>query len=134
MVYIHKNKKRTIHNLWLTAISKSYWIKIKDGLVYSLSGFKFALREKPFRIELAASSICLPIIILINRSASEKAVLVFSLFLILITEVFNSAIEKALDKVSTKRHPLIKQAKDMASCAVFLSVINFIVMCVIILM
>ncbi len=107
----------------------SYLKKIKDGLFCSLSGLKFALSEKPFQMEIAVSLVCLPIIMLINKSPAEKAILFFSLFLVLITELINSAIERTLDRISTQQHNLTKQAKDIASCAVFFSVINFIIVC-----
>ena len=41
------------------------------------------------------------------------------LFIVLIAELLNSAIEAIVDRVSTDHHPLSGQAKDMGSAAVF---------------
>ena len=50
---------------------------------------------------------------------TPPAVLVF----VLIVELFNSAIEAVVDRVSLERHPLSKNAKDMGSAAVLLSLL-----------
>ena len=43
------------------------------------------------------------------------------LLVMLITELFNSAIEALTDRVSLENHVLAKRAKDMGSAAVLLS-------------
>ena len=52
----------------------------------------------------------------------EKLLLIGSVFLVLITEILNSAVERAIDRISFERHELSKEAKDMGSAAVMLSV------------
>ena len=61
--------------------------------------------------------------LLSNNSPAEKALLVFSIFLIFIVELCNTAIEKLVDRFSTKIHPLSKKIKDISSCIVFFSAI-----------
>jgi len=39
----------------------------------------------------------------------------------LIVELFNSAIEAVVDRVSLERHPLSRDAKDMGSAAQFVA-------------
>ena len=46
------------------------------------------------------------------------------LLLVLITELINSSIEAVTDRVSLEDHVLAKRAKDMASAAVMISLIN----------
>lgn len=41
--------------------------------------------------------------------------------LALIVELFNSAIEAVVDRVSLEKHPLAKNAKDMGSAAQFVA-------------
>jgi len=48
------------------------------------------------------------------------------LFIVLITELLNSAIEAIVDRASTDQHPLSGRAKDTASAAVFLALAVFI--------
>jgi len=44
-----------------------------------------------------------------------------TLFVVLITEILNSAVEAVVDRVSDEQHKLAGRAKDMGSAAVFLS-------------
>ena len=39
-------------------------------------------------------------------------------------ELVNSAIENIVDRISTEEHIFSKQAKDLGSAAVFISVVN----------
>jgi len=47
--------------------------------------------------------------------------------LVLIVELINSALEAAVDYISLDHHPLAKRSKDIASAAVFLSIVNVLV-------
>ena len=58
---------------------------------------------------------------------SERVLLLFSLFVVLITELLNTAVEKLSDHVSTDMHELIGKAKDIGSAAVFISLILVLV-------
>lgn len=49
--------------------------------------------------------------------------MVGSVFLILITELLNSSVEAAIDRISYEKHGLSKRAKDYGSAAVFLSLL-----------
>ena len=46
-----------------------------------------------------------------------------SVMLVLVVELLNSGIESAIDRVSYEMHDLSKRAKDLASAAVFLSLL-----------
>jgi diacylglycerol kinase (ATP) len=50
-----------------------------------------------------------------------------SLFIVLITELLNSAIEWTVDYVSQETHPFARRAKDMGSAAVFFALVNVLV-------
>ncbi len=50
--------------------------------------------------------------------------MVSSLFLVLIVELVNSAIEAAVDRISLENHRLAKRAKDIGSAAVLISLAN----------
>ena len=47
--------------------------------------------------------------------------------LVLMAEMFNSAIERLVDRVSTDIHPLSGQAKDLGSAGVFIAMMLFLV-------
>ena len=89
---------------------------------YSLAGLKTAYRgESAFRQEAWMAVILLPAAFWLGRSWVEVALLAGSVTLVLIVELLNSGIEAAIDRVSFELHDLSKRAKDLASAAVFLS-------------
>jgi len=89
---------------------------------YSLAGFKAAwLNEAAFRQEVLLCLVLVPLAVWLGDNGVERALLISCLLLVLITELLNSAIEAVADRVSQERHPLIKQAKDFGSAAVFVA-------------
>jgi diacylglycerol kinase (ATP) len=80
--------------------------------------------EVPFRMELAACAVFIPASFFVGDTPVERALLIASLLLVLIVELVNSAFEATLDRVSLKDDPLIKRAKDIASAAVGLTLVN----------
>jgi diacylglycerol kinase (ATP) len=59
--------------------------------------------------------------------------MITSVFLVLIVELMNSAVEWVVDYISLEKHPYAKRAKDMASGAVFLALTNAVVIWVLVL-
>ena len=91
---------------------------------YSLEGLKTAYRgESAFRQETWLAVVMLPAALWLGRSWVETALLAGSVLLVLIVELLNSGIEAAIDRVSFELHDLSKRAKDLASAAVFLSLV-----------
>jgi diacylglycerol kinase (ATP) len=105
-----------------------------SSLRFSVEGFIAALRFEPsFREDLIFAIILVPFAIILPVNAVSTAVMIAALFLIIIVELLNSAIEWTIDYISTEKHPLAKRAKDMASAAVFLSYLNCMVVWLIII-
>jgi diacylglycerol kinase (ATP) len=95
------------------------------ALRLSLRGLAAAWRhEVAFRLEVIAFVIALPVALLMGDTGVERALLAGSLLLVLLTELLNSALEATLDRISLEDHPLIGRAKDIASAAVFLALVN----------
>ena len=91
---------------------------------YSLAGLKTAYRsESAFRQEFWLAAILVPVAFWLGRSWVEIGMLAGSVVLVLIVELLNSGIEAAIDRVSFELHDLSKRAKDLASAAVFLSLL-----------
>ncbi|WP_028767088.1 diacylglycerol kinase [Shewanella fidelis] len=89
---------------------------------FSIQGLKSAWKnEAAFRQELVLAAIMLPIALFVDASQVERVLLILGLFLVLIVELINSAIEAVVDRISDEHHPLSGQAKDIASAAVFMS-------------
>ena len=95
------------------------------ALRVALQGLAAAWRyEIPFRMEVVAFTAILPFIFYIGTTLLERALLLGSLLLVIIVELLNSALETTLDRISVEDDPLIKRAKDIASAAVALSLLN----------
>ena len=91
---------------------------------YSMAGLTAAYRgESAFRQEFWLAALMFPLAFWLGRSWVEVALLAGSLMLVLIVELLNSGIEAAIDRVSYELHDLSKRAKDLASAAVFLSLV-----------
>lgn len=89
--------------------------------------------EDAFRQELLIAAIAIPVALLSSANTVGKAVMIGSIMLVLIIELLNSALEAAVDHTSLTSHPLAKRAKDIASAAVFLSIVNAIIIWLLIL-
>lgn len=92
---------------------------------FALDGFREAVKHEPsFREDLIFAAILVPLAVVLPVNAVSTAVMIASLFLIIIAELLNSALEWTVDDISLEKRPLAKRAKDMASAAVFLSYLN----------
>ena len=101
---------------------------------YSLAGFFAAMKYEPsFREDIIFAILLIPFAIILPVNAVSSAVMIGSLFIILIVELLNSAIEWTIDYVRPEQHPLAKRVKDMASAAVFLSYLNCLAIWIILL-
>ena len=99
--------------------------RIINATGYSWLGLNAAFKhESAFRQELLLCLILLPIAVRFAESAVEYALLLGSLFLILIVELINSAIEAVVDRFGGEMHELSGRAKDIGSAAVLLALIN----------
>ncbi|HEX7632245.1 MAG TPA: diacylglycerol kinase [Lacunisphaera sp.] len=92
---------------------------------YAIEGFWAALKHEPsFREDIIFMVILTPIAVILPVKAVSTAVMIASLFVIVIAELLNSAIEWTIDDISLEKRPFAKRAKDMGSAAVFLAYIN----------
>lgn len=92
--------------------------RLFSALGYSLAGLRAAfLGEAAFRQLVLLSAVLIPLAFFLPVSRGERALMVAVCLLSLIVELFNSAIEAVVDRVSLERHPLSKNAKDMGSAA-----------------
>lgn len=115
--------------------SKPFLARPFIALRVALQGLAAAWRhEIPFRMEVVGFALLLPTGLWMGGTPVERALLVGSLFLVLIVELLNSALEATLDRVSLEEHPLIGRAKDIASAAVGLALANAAVIWAIVLL
>jgi len=92
---------------------------------YSVKGLSAAWRfEEAFRLELLALVVMLPAALWLGHTGVERALMVGSLLLVLIVELINSAVEAVVDRVGIEHHTLAGRAKDIGSAAVFVAMVN----------
>lgn len=65
--------------------------------------------------------------LLFRLSRLEMLVLLFTATLVLVTEMFNTAVEVVVDMITQSYHPAAKFAKDVAAGAVLIAAVNAIV-------
>ncbi|ROH89096.1 diacylglycerol kinase [Stagnimonas aquatica] len=101
------------------------WARLLRATRVSYWGLGWALREEEaFRIELALCLVLVPVALWLGEGGVERALLLMSLFAVLITELLNTAVEVVVDRIGTERHPLSGRAKDLGSAAVHLSLLQ----------
>lgn len=88
---------------------------------YSLEGLAAGWRESAaFRLEALLALVMLPASFWLGRNWLETAVLAAAVVAVLVTELLNTGIEAAIDRIGSEWHTLSKLAKDLGSAAVLL--------------
>jgi diacylglycerol kinase len=92
--------------------------KIVKGISFALEGFAFAFKnDEHFRINLFLS-LTGTFLSLALLEGCLSIILAFLNYSVLIVELLNTAIERAVDTATSEFHPLAKASKDVASAAV----------------
>ncbi|CAB5494040.1 Diacylglycerol kinase (EC [Bathymodiolus thermophilus thioautotrophic gill symbiont] len=108
--------------------------RIVSAFGFSMQGLKACYRsEAAFRQEVWLSVVLIPLAFFLAESAVDRVLLIMPVFLVLIVEILNSAIESVVDRIGDEYHVLSGVAKDMGSAAVWLSLMLLIAIWLIIL-
>ncbi len=103
---------------------KKYINKLYSATTNSINGLSFVARKEfAIQCELVSFVILTPLIFIVATDALHRSLLLGSLVLVIICELFNTAIETAVDRISLEQHPLSKQSKDIASSAVLVALL-----------
>lgn len=98
--------------------------RLINAFGYSGKGLKACfLNEDAFRQECMLFAIMLPVALFLPIETVQKAPLCVTLFLVLLVELLNSAIEAVVDRIGLKLHPLSGLAKDLGSAAVLITLL-----------
>ncbi|MDJ0807420.1 MAG: diacylglycerol kinase [Gammaproteobacteria bacterium] len=90
---------------------------------WSMKGFRSTFKhEEAFRQELLLLVILAPIGYWLGANGVERVLLIGSLFIVLIVELLNTAVETVVDRIGPEQHKLSGRAKDQGSAAVFVAV------------
>jgi diacylglycerol kinase (ATP) len=99
--------------------------RIWRAFVWSLQGLKAAwCTESSFRLEIYLFVVLAPLAWWLGESAIERALLIGSMLLVISAELLNSSIEAVIERYGAEHHELAGRAKDMGSAAVFVLMLN----------
>ena len=103
--------------------SRSGVARLWHATRYSLQGLRHAWGEAAFRQEAVAAALLLPAAFWIGKTWVERGLLAGSVVMVLVVELLNTGIEKAIDRIGPEWHDLSRRAKDIGSAAVLLSLL-----------
>jgi len=98
-----------------------------EGIVQGFLG------EKNMKIHFFIGVLVLILSLWLDLSTLEVVVIFFAIALVLISEMFNYAIEEVLNHLTLARHKKIKIAKDVAAGAVLIACLNSLVVAYLVL-
>ena len=95
--------------------------RIIEATGHSIRGLRACWQhETAFRQDVIISLVLLALSFFVAESTTQWLALIAPLFLLVIVELLNSAIEAAVDRIGHEHHELSGRAKDFGSAAVFL--------------
>lgn len=95
--------------------------KHKISFVHAFEGLIYAVRTQPnFLIHLIVSAMVIVSGIIVSLTNMEWIILSLTIFIGLVIELINTAIEASVDLSTTKFHPVAKIAKDTAAAAMLI--------------
>ena len=98
-----------------------------ESFNYAVSGIIYTLKtERNMRIHLIIAILVVLLSLFFDFSRSELLLLFFTIALVLMAEMINTAIERTVDLVTDEFHPLARLAKDIAAGGVLIAALNSI--------
>lgn len=108
--------------------------RLYKASLYSIRGFKAAwVSEEAFRIEVVLSVALVIAAFFLGETRLDIAILIMSVFLVLIAELLNTGLEKIIDRISLEKHENSRFVKDVGSAAVGLALVQVVVVWLLIL-
>lgn len=99
--------------------------RILKAAKWSMQGLQAAwLHESSFRLEVYMFVVLAPIGWWLGQTPVERVLLIGSMLLVMAIELLNSAIEAVIERYGAEFHELAGRAKDMGSAAVFVLMVN----------
>lgn len=100
-----------------------------DAWKNAFNGIKHGITSQVnIRIQIVVGIFMILLGVFFGLSKIEWICLMFSIFLVLLAEMVNTAIEATVDLCTSEYHPKAKIAKDVAAGSVVISVLNAVVL------
>jgi len=99
--------------------------KLVESLNRAVEGFIYVLKtQRSMRIHFLFATLVLTLGLYLNLPKAELLLLLGAIALVLVLEMFNTAIELTVDLIKNAYHPLARIIKDVTAGAVFLAALN----------
>ena len=99
--------------------------RILKAAKWSFQGLRAAwLHESSFRLEVYLSLVLTPVALWLGHTPVERILMIGSCLLVMSAELLNSAVEAVIERYGPEFHELAGRAKDMGSAAVFVLMMN----------
>jgi undecaprenol kinase len=129
MSIIHRNRpeesaaRESENQRALSLAAFSEWIARRGrSFVHAGRGLLLLLiTEFHFKVHLGAAVLAAGLGLFFQISSIEWLILILTITGVLVAEAFNSALERVVDLAHPDRHPLARDAKDLAAAAVLLT-------------
>jgi diacylglycerol kinase len=96
-------------------ITNSYYM----SYVFAIRGIRIAIvQERQMLLHIAASMMVIVLNIILKLSKTDWIITLILIGLVLMAEIFNTAIEKMADRITKVHDPLIRDIKDLSAGAV----------------
>lgn len=101
----------------------------RDSFCDAFSGLWYCISsQRNMKVHLATAVFTVIICWLLGLNRLEVALIIFAISLVLVTEMVNTAVERAVDLfVNSTYHPLARLSKHIAAGAVLLAALNAVV-------
>lgn len=108
--------------------------KILDSFNYAVAGIIYAIQtQRNMKIHLTAAILVLALSVYLRISSRDLLIIFFAIILVIMAELFNTAVEAAVDLSVQDVHPLARTAKNVAAGAVLMAALNSLVVAYIII-
>ncbi|MFL0195821.1 diacylglycerol kinase [Clostridium sp. WILCCON 0269] len=101
--------------------------KLLDSFNYAIEGIIYSVRtQRNMRIHMIAALLVLIVCFFYDLSKAEILAIIITISMVITAELFNTAVEFAVDATTNYYHPLAKIAKNVAAGGVLITAINAI--------
>ncbi|SHJ80796.1 Diacylglycerol kinase [Caminicella sporogenes DSM 14501] len=104
-----------------------------ESFKYAIEGIIYTFKtQRNMRIHVVIAFLVIFFSFFLKLSKTEMILMFFTISLVIVAEMINTAIEATIDLITDKYHELAKIAKNVAAGAVLISAVNSMVVAYII--
>ncbi|MHC6179130.1 diacylglycerol kinase [Clostridium sp. JNZ X4-2] len=102
--------------------------KLLDSFNYAIEGIIYSVRtQRNMKIHMIAAVLVLTMCFFYDLSKIEILAVIIATSMVIMAELFNTAVEFAIDATTNYYHPLAKIAKNVAAGGVLIAAVNAVV-------